>query len=377
MNTQSIVPLRQAESMANRQQPGPEMPATFAAHLEGVPIPERRWLVPGWIPDKAVTLIGGDGGVGKSLLMLQLMASAALGRDWLGFDVPKRKAFAMFCEDDETEVHIRLKSILDGYAAPFQSVDGMAWAARTGQENVLMSFPSQGNEPGKPTRVFHELRRRVLGMGARLVIVDTVADTFGGNENFRSQVRGFVGLLRNLANEIDGAVILTAHPSVAGQQTGTGLSGSTAWNNSVRSRLYLTRPPAKDGADDPDARVLKRMKSNYAGVGDEIKMTWQNGVLVSDTPAGPLDRAVAASRADKQFLEFLAMLNSQGENVTTKPCPTYAPKVMAARFKDRGARRNDLEGAMHRLLNEGKIRVETDGPASRQRSRLVIAGGEK
>jgi RecA-family ATPase len=372
MNTQSIVPLRQAESMANRQQPGPEMPATFAAHLEGVPIPERRWLVPGWIPDRAVTLIGGDGGVGKSLLMLQLMASAALGRDWLGFDVPKRKAFAMFCEDDEAEVHIRLKAILDGYAAPFQSVDGMAWAARTGQENVLMSFPSQGNDPGKPTRVYHELRRRVLGMGARLVIVDTVADTFGGNENFRSQVRGFVGLLRNLANEIDGAVILTAHPSVAGQQTGTGLSGSTAWNNSVRSRLYLTRPPAKEGEGDPDARLLKRMKSKYAGVGDEIKMTWQNGVLVSDTPAGPLDRAIMENRAGAVFLELLKWHRSTESNVSaTKQSRNYAPNTFAKHPDRQGVSKAAFEAAMHRLLRDKRIVVETYGRPSDPKARLV------
>jgi RecA-family ATPase len=278
----------------------------------------------------------------------------------------------MFCEDDEAEVHIRLKAILDGYAAPFQSVDGMAWAARTGQENVLMSFPTSGNEPGKPTRVYHELRRRVLGMGARLVIVDTVADTFGGNENFRSQVRGFVGLLRNLANEIDGAVILTAHPSVAGQQTGTGLSGSTAWNNSVRSRLYLTRPPAKEGEGDPDARLLKRMKSNYAGVGDEIKMTWQNGVLVSDTPAGPLDRAIMENRAGAVFLELLKWHRSTESNVSaTKQSRNYAPNTFAKHPDRQGVSKAAFEAAMHRLLRDKRIVVETYGRPSDPKARLV------
>ena len=373
-----VIPLADAERIAARAQaPAPEMRATFAENLDGLPIPSRRWLVEGWIPDRAVTLLGGDGGVGKSLLTLQLMAGVALGRDWLGVPVEQRKTFAMFCEDDEIEVHIRCKAVLEGFGATFANAGGMAWAARSGLENVLMSFPSSGNDPGKPTRIYHELRRRVLSFGARLVIVDTVADTFGGNENFRSQVRGFVGMLRNLANEIDGAVVLTAHPSVAGQQTGTGLSGSTAWNNSVRSRLYLTRPPGKDGEGDPDARVLKRMKSNYAGIGDEIKMTWRNGVLVPESVPGTLDRMATNAKADRQFLDYLGRLTAQGEAVTSHTSPSYAPTIMSKRFAEEGARKSELEKAMARLLNSGKIRVEEDGPASKKRRRLVLAeGGE-
>lgn len=371
-----VIPLADAERIAARAQaPAPEMRATFAENLDGLPIPSRRWLVEGWIPDRAVTLLGGDGGVGKSLLTLQLMAGVALGRDWLGIPVEQRKTFAMFCEDDEIEVHIRCKAVLEGFGASFADAGGMAWAARSGLENVLVHYPAQGNEPGKPTRIFHELRRRVLSFGARLVIVDTVADTFGGNENFRSQVRGFVGLLRNLANEIDGAVVLTAHPSVAGQQTGTGLSGSTAWNNSVRSRLYLTRPPAKDGEGDPDARVLKRMKSNYAGIGDEIKMTWRNGVLVPESMPGTLDRMATNAKADRQFLDYLGRLTAQGEAVTSHTSPSYAPTIMSKRFAEEGARKSELEKAMARLLNSGKVRVEEDGPKSKKRRRLVLAGG--
>jgi RecA-family ATPase len=376
MNAPAIISLTEAERIAARPRPSaPEMRATFAEDLDGLPIPSRRWLVDGWIPDRAVTLLGGDGGVGKSLLTLQLMAGVALGRDWLGIPVEQRKAFAMFCEDDETEVHIRCKAVLEGFGASFAEAGGIAWAARSGLENVLMSFPSSGNEPGKPTRIYNELRGRVLSFGARLVIVDTVADTFGGNENFRSQVRGFVGMLRNLANEIDGAVVLTAHPSVAGQQTGTGLSGSTAWNNSVRSRLYLTRPPARDGEGDPDARVLKRMKSNYAGIGDEIKMTWRNGILVPESVPGALDRMAANAKADREFLDYLGRLTAQGEAVTSHTSPSYAPTIMSKRFAEEGARKGELEKAMGRLLNSGKVRVEEDGPKSKRRRRLVLAGG--
>jgi hypothetical protein len=36
-----------------------------------------------------------------------------------------------------------------------------------------------------------------------------------------------------------GSVVLIAHPSLTGINTGTGISGSTQWHNSVRARFYL------------------------------------------------------------------------------------------------------------------------------------------
>ncbi len=47
-------------------------------------------------------------------------------------------------------------------------------------------------------------------------------------------------------------------------QSGTGLSGSIAWNNSVRSRLYFTADKT-----DEDLRLLKNMKTNYGRKGAE------------------------------------------------------------------------------------------------------------
>ena len=49
------------------------------ADLEGRPVPPRQWLVPDLVPHRTVTILGGDGGTGKSLLALQLAISCALG----------------------------------------------------------------------------------------------------------------------------------------------------------------------------------------------------------------------------------------------------------------------------------------------------------
>jgi len=36
--------------------------------------------------------------------------------------------------------------------------------------------------------------------------------------------------------------------------------------------------------------VLRTLKSNFGRIGDEISMTWQQGVFVADAPVTGLDR---------------------------------------------------------------------------------------
>ena len=47
--------------------------------LDGEPVPPRKWFVPGLIPSRNVTLLTGDGGLGKSLCALQLSIASVLG----------------------------------------------------------------------------------------------------------------------------------------------------------------------------------------------------------------------------------------------------------------------------------------------------------
>src|SRR3546814_7478291 len=78
-------------------------------------------------------------------------------------------------------------------------------------------------------------------------------------------------MLNNLASEIDGSVLFLGHPNKAGQD----FSGSTAWENQVRSRLFMEVPKDEEGnAPDPDARVLVLGKANYARNGERVNFRW-------------------------------------------------------------------------------------------------------
>lgn len=325
-----------------------------ALHLQRVP--ERRWIVPNWLPVRQVTLNYADGGIGKTLLGMQLMASTALGMPWCGLDVEQCPSVGLFSEDDETEIHIRMEAVRASYGVAFTDMADVHPIDATGADNILAHF--DGNHM-MPTARFKQLRECALDTGARLVMIDTAATTFGGNENDRSQVTQYVGsLLTSLAQDIDGAVLLNAHPSVSGIANGDLRSGSTGWNNSARSRWAMTRPMDDDGKPilDSSERVLTRRKSNAAAAGETISLEWQDGVFKAKGAAGGVG---AGNRKDAAEAAFLAALRVSPRPVFTDPrTSNYAPRVFHMTPHGADFRIPELAEAMRNLMGRGRVIVD-------------------
>src|SRR5689334_16145172 len=142
-------------------------------------------------------------------------------------DVKPCKTFGFFCEDPNNELHWRQIAINRDLGVDMGDLGDMAHISRMGMDNILMDFDRR-TDAGKPSAVYEQLRGFVRDHGAQLVVVDTAAQTFKGNEIIRGQVTSFVNALLKIALEIDGAVILTQHPSNEGLSSGRGTSGSTA-----------------------------------------------------------------------------------------------------------------------------------------------------
>jgi hypothetical protein len=87
------------------------------AMWDGVPIPTREWYVPDLIPMRQVTILAGDGGVGKSLLALQVAAAGAMSVDTLADDTGEGflplagQTLYIGAEDEAEEFHRRLADI--------------------------------------------------------------------------------------------------------------------------------------------------------------------------------------------------------------------------------------------------------------------------
>lgn len=320
----------------------------------GKPVPQREWLVENWIPMNHVTALYGDGGIGKTLLAQQLLTSVATGRQWLGQSVRKLRSFGLLCEDHEDDLHINQDRINGAYWIDYKELGDLRLWPSVGFDNLLMTFDGQESGRGLLTEFFSSLLDAIREFGAKFVVLDTAADLFGGNENIRTQVRQFIAnACGRIAREIDGAVLLCAHPSLSGMASGSGSSGSTAWNNTVRSRLYLTQALAEAGEEaDPDARVLTRKKSNYARAGETLDLRWVDGVMVP-LAAG----SISEDDVTRRVLEEVERAWADGQPYSD--APQARSRFILTRLPARtGLGRTAVERAYLDLLDSGHLRVE-------------------
>ena len=368
----AAAPTAAIRSDADRESETPLPFINFTA-WQGKAVPDRAWTVKDRIPMSNVTLLSGEGSIGKSILSLHLSTAVVLGRDWLGTMPEKGPALVVCCEDDTEELWRRFDLIFSHYGAAYTEFKNLYVMALAGEE-ALLAVPSR-NGLIQTTKLFGHIREAACDIRPKLIVLDNAADIFGGNENDRAQVRQFIGMLRSMAIAAGSGVLLTSHPSLTGISSGTGLSGSTAWNASVRSRLYFKRAKTeKDEEPEPDLRVLEVMKSNYGPAGETITLKWKNGLFLPVAGTTGLEKLATEQAAEQLFLTLLDTFNQQCRNTSAKPnAPTYAPTLFAKekQARDRGIRKHAFEVAMRSLFTADKIRLESYGPPSRGTSKLV------
>ncbi len=284
------------------------------------PAPPPKCVWDGYLFCGVVALLGAHGGLGKSTIALMLAVCAALGRALFGVGtVQCNTVFASF-EDGTGIVRHRLAGICQAWninpadlAGKLHIVDGTA--------NPEL-FSADHRSAGDTTATYAELCKLVQSTGAGLVVVDNASDSFGGDEINRRQVRAFMRALTQVARLTDCAVLLLAHVDKGTSRArkaegGEGYSGSTAWHNSARSRLFMTR--SEDGT-----LSLEHQKSNFGRMREPLTLTWPDSglpMLASDAPditgltglmRGRADDIVAAA-----LLRIIAEFEGRGQYCNT------------------------------------------------------------
>jgi RecA-family ATPase len=354
----------------------PILPVLRASDLYGQLIPPRRWLVVDVLPGRNVTLLQGDGATGKSLLALMLAVATVRGASWIGLEpIQRGPAVYLSAEDELPELHRRLDNIAQHHNVSLQEFSDLHLIPLAGDDAVLAAPVGRSNII-EASPLFAALRTCVSEIKPRLVVLDTLADLFAGEENQRTQARQFISLLRRLALDNDLCVLLLGHPSLEGLRSGSGTSGSTGWNNSVRSRLYFERVVVTEGnkviEQDEDVRELTVKKANYGRKAEPVRLKWVDGVFERQTGGVfGLDSMQRNAVADDAFVRLLRLHERLGMPVSPNASSIYAPVVFASHSQAGGVTKRAFKAAMERLLETGKIRVIREGPPSKRRIRLT------
>jgi RecA-family ATPase len=335
--------------------------------------PPREWSVENRFPLRQVCLLSGEGAIGKSIIALQLCVATVLGKGWLHSMPEPGPIIYVGAEDEADELWRRTIDVLGYYNASMADLSDGFYAISLAGEDAILGRADRGNII-KPTPLFDELKVQATSIQPKLIVLDTVADIFAGQENDRSQVRQFIGILRGLAIASNSTVLVCSHPSLTGINSGTGLSGSTGWHNSVRARAYMHAVTVgSDGEQpDPDLRELEFMKNNYGPKAEKVLLRWKQGVFVPEPRTGSFEKIAADQKDEQQFMTLLHCFAEQGRRVSDKHnAPNYAPTAFSRDPRANGISKKRFADAMNRLFYSGKIRVGNHGRPSRPYSSIV------
>ncbi len=287
------------------------------------PPPEFVWA--GYLPRGTVSLLGAHGGTGKSTIALMLEVCAALGRPLFGIPTVQCKTLFVSLEDSAHIIRHRLAFICKAWAIDPAELDGKLQIV-DGCENPEL-FGAESRGAGSTTATYAELRQLVDGVG--LVVIDNASDAYGGDEIQRRQVRAFVRSLGALARLTDCAVLLLAHVDkntsrARKPENSEGYSGSTAWHNSVRSRIFMTR--AEDGT-----LSLEHQKSNFGSLCDPLTLTWPKGGLPQLVQAASAfsDRMEARAQDNHAAVVLRMIAEFEGREQYCSPAPQARNNVFA------------------------------------------------
>ena len=192
-------------------------------------------LVPG-----SATLIGGDPGIGKSTLLLQVAAKMAIaGRD------------VVYLSGEEAADQVRLRAIRLGLGgAPVRL------AAATSVRDILTTL-GQGEPPA-------------------LLVIDSIqtmhSDLIEGAPGTVSQVRASAGELIRFAKERGSAVVLVGHVTKDGS-----IAGPRVLEHMVDTVL------AFEGERSHQYRILRAIKNRFGGT-DEIGVFAMEGAGLAQVP---------------------------------------------------------------------------------------------
>jgi len=300
------------ESATNPPKPEPLLKPVSVFDVVTNPAPPPAFVWDGYLPRGVVSLLGAHGGTGKSTIALMLSVCTALGRPLFGVDTVQCNSLFVSLEDGAAIVRHRLAGICKTWG-----IDPAALAGRLtivdGTENPEL-FSADNKGAGDTTASYAELCKLVQATGAGLVVVDNASDSFGGDEINRRQVRAFMRSLAVVARLTDCAALLLAHVDKGTSRArkaegGEGYSGSTAWHNSARSRLFMSR--AENGM-----LTLEHQKSNLGKMREPLTLWWPDSGLPMLSEPGS-DFAPQQGRADDTaaaaLLRIIAEFESRGQ----------------------------------------------------------------
>ena len=262
--------------------------------MDEVPVEEVEWLWYPYIPFGKLTIIHGDGGEGKTTLILQLAALLSRGEK-LPCDSTEREPIKVIYQTAEDGLGDTIKPRL------------LAGNADCSQIKVI------DESEATLTMLDERIEKAIVETGARVLILDPVQAYIGAkvDMNRANEVRAILSQLGRIAGQYRCAIILVGHLNkVRGNKSNYRGLGSIDFQATARSVLIVGRLK-----DNPQIRVMVQDKSSLAPEGEPIafELDKENGfrwlghydISADDLLCG-IPREKKSEQAENLILEYLS-----------------------------------------------------------------------
>lgn len=365
----------------------------IANMTQGEP-PELRFLLEGLMPLGTLGVVYGPGGVGKSLLAMDLCLEVARPipandntpprHAILGSSVPayaRGASIFLTLEDDEDEVHRRAASLDPDRARRNGPCYVITASSLDDFDPVLVSM--EGRVAALTQLAKRELPRLLddvakdAGCPVRLMVLDPAGDFINGDENDAAPVKLLMRGLRTLSTKSGATIILLGHVPKTGKGPKQTMRGSSAWMANARFAYSLeaksvaansNTPPGRGKAGTPRLIEGCLTKANHAGAPIDQTLVFlrdERGRLVRATPD------LLGGKAEPTDDDLVRMLALQCAKYAAAGMPfAYSGKHGLWQGRDDLDKplcdlpRNRIEGIGKRALDSGAlVRVKTPGCA--------------
>ncbi|MHA2707184.1 AAA family ATPase [Vibrio owensii] len=299
------------------------------------------WIVDKFIPKKSFGVLYGPSGSLKSFLAVDLCCSLACGMSWGGYEV-KEGAVVYVAGEGELGLKMRVKGWETNSGRVVKNLyilgQGMVMSESQNQEDLILAIK--------------EIERQD-NVKVELVVLDTLARCYSGDENTSRDMTAFVNGCDNVKVMADTAVLCIHH---SGRDETRGARGSSAlraacdFEYQVKRKLnsntiLLKNTKQKDGAEAPDIEM------NFDII--ELPAKDKNGENLTSLAKVSLTRVTERSD-DVESPVLVALKNKPDFEITRAELRT----VLFNKGTLSDAQRKSMSRMLKKLELQGRISIE-------------------
>src|ERR1035437_1214196 len=344
-------PISEADFKAGIGEPDPIYPEpTKAKVLAAKVFPPRVEIVEGLIHDGIVQTVDGDGGTGKSTVMMQCSTAIAAGLKIFDRATSQRPGWFITHEDDEQDLQPVMMAMADELGVKLADLP-LEVSSLLDHDIAIADIADNGKV--KLLAFYRYLDKMLAARRGSFVVLDCLADIAQMQEAGRLAPNAFFKtVMTGVCKRHGVTIMILAHPSKAAMISGAWYSGGTGYKTAVRHKLVMK---LVDPKDIYGPRTLETLKKNWGKRSPPITLTWQRGIFIIDR-----DDATGAVKYRTVVRKILELIEAGSRVARNNQAECTTPKTLAADILDtEGAKlttTKDVVTYMRRAEAEGVLK---------------------